>query len=140
DRAPRRMLHHRVIDGAAPGARESLRFEPDEAQILGRPLHRKANRRDRVGLLTLIFFDEEIGPDEKIAGIPEVASLLIDFRGFEVRLLDKGLNSPRARGNGLARLDISEACLGRVRLDAEHDDEALRGCLSPRLARLFEGA
>ncbi len=86
------------------------------------------------------FGAHDIGAEEEIAGIPQIALLDIAFSGGEIGLFDKGLDLGDARlgGDDFAWPDIAIARRRAGRLDAERDDKALFGGVGRLAAQILE--
>ena len=100
--------------------------EDDEAEVLFRIPHRRRSRRRDLGLETLKLLQHDVGAEDEIARVPQIAVCDEGAGARFVRFLHEAfdpahLGIERQRG---ARVNVTIAGGGMVGGDAEGDDFA----------------
>ncbi len=117
------LFHHGVVDRFLRRARECLRLQPYKAKIVGGARNRLADGRGDFGLQSLEFRQQDVGAEEKVAGIPEIAFAHIAGGCRDVRLFNECLHRiDAAVAEGLAGKNVAVARFRFSRLYSEGDD------------------
>ena len=120
---------------------EALGVEEREIEVGPRARHRVGGSRDHLRLEGAQLRFHDIGAEEEIARIPEVAVGDVALGGCAVRLLDETLELVDivAFGERGAGLDVAVARRRMIRLDAEGHDVSAARRLGRLAAELHEG-
>ena len=135
------MLHHRIVDGDLGRGLHGLRIQNAKLQIKPGGGDRLCGCRRNLGMKSLQLLPHDIGAEEEIPGIPEIALGHVD-PGFRLgRLFDEGRHPARrcAVAEVLAGVDIAIACGRMVGPDAKGDDVPIGGRDRSLRAELDEG-
>ena len=119
-------LHHRIVDRGLRRLGEGLMVEDDEAEVLFRSRHRRRGRGRDLGLETLKLLQHDVGAEDEIARVPEIAVFDERARVRFVGLLHESLDPPHLGIERQRRARMNVAVAGRrmVGRDAEGDDFA----------------